>query len=251
MIRLSQTQLNLLATCPPLLQRTYWEQLRLPVNPEVEETRDWGSRFHLLMQQRELGLPIDSILRENPEMQHSLEALIEAVPQLFDTNQYTWRDTEHCRTLSFDDYLLTAIYDLLLLTEEKAEIIDWKTYLQPPSRVKLAQNWQTRLYLYILAETSAYTPEKIAFTYWFVKLPTQPKSLSFNYSEELHAQTKKDLNQLLSQLTEWIEAYETEGTPFPHRQDCLTNCPHSSMLGETRTELNWQNFVEEIEEISL
>jgi len=62
LLRLSQGHLNLLETCPRKFQHTYLEQLNSPANPEHEERQTLGSRFHLLMQQREMGLPINSFL---------------------------------------------------------------------------------------------------------------------------------------------------------------------------------------------
>lgn len=252
--RLSQGQLNQLAICPPLFQRNYLEQLTPPSNPEQTEKVTWGSRFHLLMQQRELGLPIDSFLAEDPFMGRSLQALIQSAPELFQNNNYIWRGAEHCRTLNLEGYLLTVIYDLLLLKENSAEIIDWKTYLKPKSQAQLANNWQTRLYLYVLAETSPYLPSQISLTYWFVKLPTQPQSLTFNYDLAQHRQTHLDLTHLLTQLTQWLKAYQNQGTPFPHRLDCESNCPYYSSLVEANQPdlpLDWNQLVTEIDEISL
>jgi hypothetical protein len=75
------------------------------------------------------------------------------------------------------NYLLTVIYDLILLESDRAVIFDWKTYLKPIDADKLAKNWQTRLYLYVLAETSAYPPDSLSMTYWFVQLPRSPNKL--------------------------------------------------------------------------
>jgi ATP-dependent exoDNAse (exonuclease V) beta subunit len=58
--------------------------------------------------------------------------------------------------------LLTVIYDLLIEAEDNAQILDWKTYPQPKEQNRLAKDWQTRLYLYVLAETSDYLPEQIS-----------------------------------------------------------------------------------------
>ena len=46
----------------------------------------WGSRFHLLMQQRELTLPIESLLATDSELDSSLKALIQAAPELLEQN---------------------------------------------------------------------------------------------------------------------------------------------------------------------
>ena len=175
--RLSQGQLNLLETCPPKFQEVYLDQLSSPISPQQQEKLTWGSRFHLLMQQRELGLPIESLLSEDEQLQHSITSLVNAAPEILQPDVQGRRDAEHCRTLQFQDYLLTVIYDLLITDDEGAQILDWKTYLQPENQTKLAKNWQTRLYLYVMAETSEYLPEQISMTYWFVKLPSQPQSL--------------------------------------------------------------------------
>jgi hypothetical protein len=68
-LRLSQGQLNLLETCPRKFQHIYLEQLGSPTTPEQQAHQAWGSRFHLLMQQRELGLPIEALMAADDQMQ--------------------------------------------------------------------------------------------------------------------------------------------------------------------------------------
>ena len=253
LIRLSQGHLNLIATCPPRFQQIYLEQLHSPLNPEQQEKQTWGTRFHLLMQQRELGLPLESLLAEEPELHHSLAALIKAAPEIL-LPARDIRAAEHSRTLSFNNYLLTVIYDLLIVNKEAAKILDWKTYLKPPNKKKLANNWQTRLYMYVLAETSDYLPEQISFTYWFVKLPHQPQSLTFPYSNQQHQQTKQDLTELLKQLDKWLNDYQTHGTPFPHRVNCETTCPYFHFfLGseESKSQSKALKSITKIEEIPI
>ena len=252
LIRLSQGHLNLLATCPPRFQQIYIEQLHSPLSLEQKEKQTWGTRFHLLMQQRELGLPLESLLAEEPELNNSLAALINAAPEVLLSTNSNQREAEHSRTLSFNNYLLTVIYDLLLANRETAQILDWKTYLKPQNKRKLANNWQTRLYLYVLAETSPYLPEQISFTYWFVKLPHQPKSLTFTYSSQQHQQTKQDLADLLSQLDSWLDSYQNYGIAFPHRANCQTNCPYYQLFPsseESKSKIT--KSVTEIEEVSI
>ena len=223
MFHLSQSHLNLLQTCPPKFQQSYLTQANFLPNLANESRQTWGSRFHLLMQQRELGLPIDSLLEEDPELESSLKALIQAAPELLlHDNSHQTREAEHSRTMSYGNYLLTVIYDLLVAEKEQAKIIDWKTYLKPEKKHKLADNWQTRLYLYVLAETSDYLPEQISMTYWFVKLPQKPQSLTFYYSQQEHQKNEADLNSLLTNLDSWLNNYS--GRDFPHRHDCQANC---------------------------
>ena len=132
--------------------------------------------------------------------------------------------------------MLGIIYDLLIAQSDRATIIDWKTYPKPQTKKKLAQNWQTRLYLYILAETSPYLPEQLSMTYWFVKLPTKPKHHTFFYNQQLHQQTERDLNQLLTKLDSWLQQNNLDS--FPHRHDC----PYVEELSTTNSNLQGLNL---------
>lgn len=211
---LSQRQLNLLETCPRKFQHVYFDQLGVPVSIQQQERLTWGSRFHLVMQQRELGLPVESLVEGDAELQHWVNALVDAADDVLTPNPQTFRDAEHCCTLNFQGYLLTVIYDLLIEDDNSAQIIDWKTYPQPKDRSRLAKDWQTRLYLFVLVETSDYLPEKISMTYWFVKSKPHPKSLKFTYSEVQHEQTRQDLSMLLSRLTQSMQRYQEDGILF-------------------------------------
>ncbi|MBD2596354.1 PD-(D/E)XK nuclease family protein [Nostoc spongiaeforme FACHB-130] len=216
LLRLSQGQLNLLERCPRQFQHTYLEQLNSPADPEHEERQTLGSRFHLLMQQREIGLPIDSLLQADSQLQKWMSAFASAAPDIVTPtiNNQTFRESEHYRTLQVQDYLLTVIYDLLIADNQQAQILDWKTYPKPPDKRKLAQNWQTRLYMYVLAETSEYLPENISMTYWFVQSEGRPQNIKYTYDNKQHQQTAKELNQLLNNLTTWLKLYQ-KSQPFP------------------------------------
>jgi hypothetical protein len=260
LIRLSQTQLNLLETCPPRFEQIFLDQLGNPLDPQQREKGEWGSRFHQLMQQKELNLSIENILTEDSQLYNSIEALINADSVIITSLDHCFREAEHRRTLQIDNYLLTVVYDLLIAQENQAQILDWKTYLEPENSEKLANNWQTRLYLYILAETSHYLPAQLSMTYWFVKLPNQPKKLTFSYNDSLHQKTKEDLIQLLENLTQWIEDYTYKNSSFPHILDCEHKCPFSQNFSssfnvfDSQKEIlqsDWQGMLETIEEISL
>ncbi len=214
-MRLSQGQLNLLERCPRQFQHSYLQQLNSPLDPQYQEGQTLGSRFHRLMQQHTMGLPIDSFLQEDAQLQNWMTAFANVAPEIltFAANS-EFRDSEHYRTLQVQDYLLTVIYDLLIADNSRAQILDWKTTPKPPNKRKLEKNWQTRLYMYVLAETSEYPPENISMTYWFVQSEGKPQSIKFSYNTAAHEQTGKKLNQLLSKLTDWLERYQ-QGEQFP------------------------------------
>lgn len=265
-MQLSQGSLNLLATCPRKFQHVYLDQLSVPVPPDQQERLTWGTWFHLLMQRRELGLETDlNIVPLSPleqRLQQSVDRFAQAVPDLFQSPSFQshpsqFRQSEHRRTRSFQGHILVVVYDLLILEAEQAQILDWKTYSRPSQAEKLAQNWQTRLYPFVLAETSEYEPEQIAMTYWFIHPtdPAPPQSIRFQYNLALHQQTQADLADLLSQLDRWIEQYEI-GNPFPrvsvadgHCDSCIFGgrCHRRQPVTDSDAVPNWS----EIEEIAL
>ena len=177
-----------------------------------------------------------------------MESFASTAPEILtpQADSETFRESEHLRTLQVKDYLLTAIYDLLIANKEEVQILDWKTYRTPPSKRKLQYNWQTRLYMYVLAETSDYPPENISMTYWFVQSETKPKNIKFSYTSVQHQQTEKKLNQHLKKLTKWLQAYQ-QGKQFPQvpegNKACnycqyASRCQRISVNSENQTSQN-------------
>ncbi len=223
-LRLSQGHLTLLSTCPRKFQHVVLEQLSSPNPPEQQERLNQGSRFHLLLQQWQLDLPVESFVQADPQLNVWFNGFLQAAPQILalhanpqGENQDELYQTEHQRTLEFQSYLLTVIYDLLISNPHQARILDWKTYPRPCNVQWLKQNWQTRLYPFVLAETSPYSPEQISMVYWFFQSQTNdapPQSLTFQYDRLQHEQTRQDLTRLLAQLTLWLDQYQA-GEAFP------------------------------------
>ncbi len=223
-MRLSQRHLKILETCPRQFEYLYFDRLALPVSPTLHAKTQLGSNFHLLMQQRELGLPIEPILARAPQLDLWVQAILTTAPELFQSDNQTWRESEHVRTFKIDNYLFTVIYDLVILQPERADIIDWKTYPLPKYKKDLDRDWQTRLYLYLLTETSEYLPKQLVFSYWFIQSSPQPKSVQIGYTLKQHQQTKSDLLNLLSKLTDWLDAYQQHGEPFPQVAASTGSC---------------------------
>lgn len=247
LLRLSQGHLNLLEACPRKFQHTYLEQLNSPLDPKHEEHQTLGSQFHLLMQQREMGLPIGSFLEADTQLKSWMSGFSNAAPEILTpTDTQTFRESEHYRTLQIQNYLLTVVYDLFIADNQQAQILDWKTYPKPQNQRKLAQNWQTRLYLYVLAETSAYLPKNISMTYWFVQSEVQPQNITFNYDSTQHQQTAQKLNQLLNKLTNLLEKYE-KNQLFPQVSENSKICNYCYFApGCARTQAspeNQQNYL--------
>ena len=227
----SQSHLGLLDTCPRKFQQTYLEQLTVPPSPEIQAAQRWGDQFHLLMQQRELGLPIETLPEGNGELRDCLQALLAAAPDLFDPDRYSFRQSEHLCSLRFGETLLVAVYDLLLLAPQVGLIVDWKTYLEPKSVNYLTQQWQTRLYLYLLVETSDLKPDQVSFHYWFVRCRDsetgtyKPQQVIIKYSSRAHRRTQADLQRLTQRFTQLSQLSTGEWPKVDPATGLCDQCP--------------------------
>ncbi len=291
MLPLSQAHFTLLDVCDRKYQYVFLDALSGPSTAEQQQTTQWGSQFHLLMQQRALNLPVEILAQANTEMATSMTALAQVAPDVFEhlsavsqvaerLSDQAFSQSEHRRTLAFSGYLLTVVYDLLVYSSEAGQIFDWKTHQQPPRREWLQNDWQTRLYLYVLCETTDLEPAQLSMTYWFVRLAagsdavaagqmlekreaegTQPTSYRFGYSGAQHQRTQQDLQRLTDRLTQMRQAGDfpkvaiekglCDRCPFNMRCDRL---PASSPLPASPYQLLQsasQLTVDQIEEIPL
>ena len=228
-LRVAQTHLKMLEQCPRLFQHRVLDQLSPPVPPAEQERLQQGQQFHLILQQWLLDLPVQPIVAAEPHLEARFQAFQAAADTIVAPGT---RLPEHDRSLLWGDYLLMGRYDLLVLGADYAHILDWKTYAQPRQPADLIRHWQTRLYCFLLAETSAYPPEAIALIYWFFQpdatdspARSQPQSQVIPYSQPQHEATRQDLSRLLTQLTAWLAAYQ-DGEAFPQipvgSQRCAT-----------------------------
>ncbi|MBE9136794.1 PD-(D/E)XK nuclease family protein [Nodosilinea sp. LEGE 07088] len=228
MLTLTQGHLRQLEICPRRYQYTYIDHYNAPIDPAMAERQRWGTQFHLVMQQRDLELPVDDLLQADPDLEMAVSSLQAAAPDLFIPQPKGFRQSEHRRTLAFNGYGLTAIYDLLVMDATSGHIVDWKTYQTPSSKTQLAQEWQTRLYLYLLVETSDLPPEQVAMTYWFVAPPgaqadpQPPSSVTIAYTAAQHRRTQADLQRLTDRLTALLALNDD----LPQVDSALGHCTH-------------------------
>ena len=238
MLRLSQGLLSLLETCPRKFQYSILEQLAPPPAESQQNSLDWGNRFHLLMQQAQLELPLEKLLGGQDNMRQAFEALHQANPQLLAPHPKARYDSEHLRSLSFEEHSFSTIYDLLISDPEQAQILDWKTYPKPVETKLLTEHWQTKLYCFVLAETSHYPPKQISMTYWFVRgkdNDSPPESLSINYSQAQHENISIELQELITQLNHWMGNYR-RGNAFPQVPLGQGKCDRCNFLKRCRGE---------------
>ncbi|MFZ4639867.1 MAG: PD-(D/E)XK nuclease family protein [Nodosilinea sp.] len=224
LVSLTQGHLQLLELCPRRFQYTYLEKLIVPTDPATLQSQEWGNRFHRVMQQRQLGLEIAPLLAQDPDLQTAVNSLLSIAPELFQGQDPDRSLSEHRRGLMFNGYSLTVIYDLLLIGPTQVQIIDWKTYQHRPTLKQLRQNWQTRLYFYVLRETTSQPPEALSMTYWFVPPPqagnAKPGYLTIPYSATDHDRTQADLYRLTNYLTTLLSTSQ----PLPQVAEDRGHC---------------------------
>jgi len=247
---LSQTHLTLFETCPPQFQQKYVEGINNFPNIIQEEKSQWGNIFHLLMQQYNLGLPLDDFINNYPDkgkdLKKSLASLVKATEDIWTSSEILAKEEEYKLQLKFEDYFFTVIYDLLIIYPDRAIIFDWKTYLSPQNEIKLRDNWQTKLYLYVLKEVMDYNPSQLSFTYWFVKMAHQPESFTIHYNEQMHLQTKQELSHILVKITKTYEDYFKNNLDFPHHNNCSNFCQYYEYFSSIKIEKNQDKNITEL-----
>ncbi|PZO38180.1 MAG: hypothetical protein DCF19_17070 [Pseudanabaena frigida] len=204
---ISQGHLNIWETCQRKYQYKYLQELSLSeADLSTQEKLLLGANFHLLMQQKELGLDVSVLASSNVKLQLWLTAFENQPPKMIVGD----RLCEHRRILEIPIemslhhsqnrdrgqgyFVLTTIYDFLILGDRQAQILDWKTHQVAIPHDQLKNNWQTRLYLYVLAKTTSYAPEQLSMTYWFANTA---ESVIVCYSQEECDRTEKKLQQIL------------------------------------------------------
>ncbi|MGF1537324.1 MAG: PD-(D/E)XK nuclease family protein [Elainellaceae cyanobacterium] len=249
-MRLSQGHLNLLALCLRKFQYVYLDQIGGMAAETPQQA--WGSQFHQLMLQQDLGL---SVLPAEPDLARCFSALQSSAPQLFDPALD--RQSEYRLSVPLENHSLVVVYDRLVLAGNRATIYDWKTYARPPTADQLAQSWQTRLYLYVLAEAGPYPPEALSMIYWFVRLTPDhpaPRSVSLSYSAAQHRQTHVDLTDCLRQIDQGLAQYPQRPFPkLPPTAAACETCPFAVCCDRLPSQRQTQRLlsVEDAAEVSI
>ncbi|MGD1901082.1 MAG: PD-(D/E)XK nuclease family protein [Geitlerinemataceae cyanobacterium] len=245
-IVVSQRHLSLFEQCPRRYQAEILERRELPIESNGRQALDRGQRFHHLLQQRALGLTVGG---EDPQLDRWLDRLAQSAIATDDPSKYHL--AEHTRILALPPFELLVRYDALLANASGADIIDWKTYARPRQAQKLTQNWQTRLYRYVLAATSDYPPDRIAMVYWFAESREGEASniVRLPYSAEGFDRDRHEIADLLERL-----ARCRAGAHFPRCRDLGRedpNCACLQLADEPETDAIALPDFDDIEEVAI
>lgn len=190
------------------VERVAWPEAPLP--DEIAAMVAHGQRFHQLLERHFLGLPVQ------PE-----DDTLRIWWNRFKDSALSWPNGRFIPETSLTipialptparkAYLLNGRFDLLCISTENgtpsAHIFDWKTG-KPLDVPTLRRDWQTRLYLALVAEGGSalrlssnrpISPENISLTYWYVDEPDAPRTI--RYSTALHQENWTQLQAIVQQL---------------------------------------------------
>ncbi len=198
---LSRYRLATFLACQRRFQLRYLRRLpwpAVPLDARLETVRTRGEIFHRLLERHFLGLPVIAEAIEDVVARRWWSLFQSSGLQIPEGTAYP----ERTLTIPIGRHFLNGRFDLLVLHQRAAHIFDWKTG-KPRSESDLRRDWQTRLYLALLAESGQALGHEldldhIAITYWYVNDPAMPRTL--RYSQAWHGQNWADIQELVGQI---------------------------------------------------
>lgn len=237
----SQSSLSDYQTCPRRFALRYLRQLTFPdvaLSPpeEAERRLNLGQDFHRLVQQDCLGLDATRLqamadAAADPELaqlwhnyrRHRPPALNDPAARLM---------PEVTLATSLGAHRLLARFDLLVWQPGQVVIFDWKTSPSRPEPNRLAAQWQSRLYPFVLVEAGAafnkgqaIDPAMVQLNYWFAHHPAAP--ITFSYSAAQHDETRTALQALIAEIESRREF------PLTSDERACRFCAYRSYCGRT------------------
>ncbi|HDQ73519.1 MAG TPA: PD-(D/E)XK nuclease family protein [Chloroflexi bacterium] len=229
----SQASLQDYVDCPRRFQLRYVERVAWPA-PEAEldlaneRYLRQGAAFHRMLHQHLTGIPVERLSRmaTDPDLHRWWRNYLNDGPDGLPPRRYP----EVLLSAPLAGYRLVAKYDLVALAPgERAVIVDWKTSRKRPSRERLADRLQTRVYPYLLARAGrhlageALAPEQVEMVYWFADFPDLPER--FAYDDDRYEADEANLRDLIESIARMTD----EVWPLTARQQRCNYCRYRSL----------------------
>ena len=232
-LTLSRYKLTTFLACQRRFELRYQAKLAWPARPNAPDVallQQRGEQFHQLLERHFLGLPITPNTINDDVLRAWWRAFAQSgLRREKFTNGRFYPELD--LTVPIGDALLNGRFDLLHLSDQHATIFDWKTGKpQPPTRLR--HDWQTRLYLAMLAESGTalgqvIPTDTIRITYWYVREPQAPRTIT--YSQSQHAQNWAELQQLADAISQ--QASSTEAWPLTDDWNECRHCAYQTYCG--------------------
>ncbi len=210
-LTLAQHHLYTFQTCPRrfylrFLARVPWPEA--PLGSDLETAYERGRRFHRRIERYFLGLPVADEYDTDPALTTWWDTFLKHAPRPSGNRRFV----ETTLTIPIGPggrHRLTGRFDLLVVNDGEhpaAALFDWKTG-EPRTIERLQRAWQTRVYLILPAEggaalapdmPSAFTPNRLSITYWYIEDPTRPRELT--YDEATHRRNRAEVEQVVAEI---------------------------------------------------
>jgi hypothetical protein len=151
---------------------------------------------------------------------------------------------------------LVARFDLLAADPgRRLVIVDWKTVARLPSRRRLEERLQTRVYRYLAVEAGAALnggrhpePEQVEMVYWFAA--HGGRSERFAYDAEQHAAGREVLAGLVAEIADRAERGEPIWPLTPDREQCRF-CNYRSLCERGVKAGRLENMEDDLESLDI
>jgi CRISPR/Cas system-associated exonuclease Cas4 (RecB family) len=226
MVLLSQSKVRTFLTCRRRFELRYLHRVPWPAAPLAEKDEALlgrGQQFHELLHRHFLGLPMEAESIDDAQVRGWWRTFRQEGPRL-PNGRYL---PELTLTIPLGALLLNGRFDLLIIGTDTApptaHIYDWKTG-HPRHLADLRHDWQTRLYLALIAEGGAalghtFAPEQIHLTYWYAVAPNEPRTIA--YTADWHRQNWQEISQIGQQIE---QAMQTNEWPLTDNWDECRTC---------------------------
>lgn len=176
-----------------------WPAIESEPIREQEALIELGMRFHLLCQQYFSGIPAEALSAQitQPELVNWWQSFLELNlhPPAGDFS------VEKLFSIPFAKYRLAAKFDLLIKSDEKLLIYDWKTSQHQPKRQTLLTRMQSKVYPLVaskLHSTTNLADENVEMIYWYPAFPQSP--VKFTYSSSQKEADETELEMLVAEI---------------------------------------------------
>ena len=231
----SQSSLQDLADCARRFQLRHVERLAWPA-PGAEPAAVWerraqaGDRFHRLVQQALLGLPVERAAAVDEQLRDWWERFCATAPAFWGGGARPAPGRFCCEVelgRPLGAFRLGARYDLVVWGPDgRLVIVDWKTAGRKPPRSTLAARLQTRVYPWVLAAAGGEltrgappAPDQIEMVYWFAEAPDEPER--FQYAAAQQQQDGVYLASLVKATENLDPASDLRTTDLAHCRYCV------------------------------
>ena len=221
--------------------RTKWPALVVEDAIKFEARGQAGARFHRLVQQYLAGIPEEQLspaAAGDPEPGISIwwENFLSHVPSWLVGEKFS----EITLSANLSDSRLVAKYDLLLIDQDHHQItiFDWKTSQKLPKKEWLMERVQTRLYRFVLAQSSqaltrgqTFKPADIEMVYWFADFPKN--LIRLPYDETTYQKDQSFFSTLVTEIKNRPEGSFSKTTDLKKCRYCVyrSHCDRGTQAG--------------------